>query len=78
MRRGQPLVHRHPAAARIEQREVGERAADVDADAIHALCPACARRAGRVLMIAPAAIFHTAAAEGRSPAAARRRRATAP
>ena len=37
VRRGQPLVHRHLAAARIEQRKVGERAADVDADAIHAL-----------------------------------------
>ena len=37
VRRGQPLVHRHLAAARIVQRKVGERAADVDADTIHAL-----------------------------------------
>ena len=39
MRRGQPLVHRHAGAARVEQGEVGERAADVDADAIHAILP---------------------------------------
>ena len=39
VRRGQPLVHGHPATTRIEQRKVGERPADVDADAIHAPCP---------------------------------------